>query len=261
MLRQPQWVRLLVILGAFFASLFLIDWASSFVAPCNAQHGEYQHNIGGAQHYECSNRDGAVTAGLYFSLDLIERLKPEVWTALATVIVGIFTGTLWWAVAGQYDDTRIIQRAFIAVEPGGIREFDSKDGRIACNIIIINAGNLPARNVRWTIYKGYSRNGAREKFPIREFTMVKNGIVLAPKAAAIKGGRPTNKKRFDAIRIGAEADKAWLYVWGKVAYHDGFRKGKFIEFCHRYNLNGAVGYAVRKKNGRHHEYGNRTDEG
>ena len=56
------------------------------------------------------------------------------------------------------------------------------------------------------------------------------------------------------------ADKAWLYVWGKVTYHDGFNRGRFIAFCHRYNLYGATEYGIPARNGRYHEHGNRTDE-
>lgn len=178
----------------------------------------------------------------------------------ATVILAAATGLLATLSRKPLTDSRALQRAFIAIEPGGIRPFEGDDKRIACDVIIINAGNMPARNVRWTIYKGYSRSGARKKFPIRASTMVEHGIVLAPKARARKGSRATNRQRFATIRNDAQSDRAWMYIWGRIIYHDGFRDGRVIEFCHRYNLHGASGFTIPKKNGRHHEYGNKADE-
>jgi hypothetical protein len=191
--------------------------------------------------------------------DFLEKREPAI-TGLTAFLLVMVTFGLFILGLRQEATARIFQRAYIAVEPGGTREFEGADDRIACDIFIVNAGNLPASRVRWAIYKGYSRKAALKKFPIRNKDLIEHGIVLAPKARAQKGTRPTRKKRFDTFRIYAEPDKAWLYVWGRISYHDGFRGRRRIDFCHRYNLRGASGYAIPKENGRHHEHGNRTDE-
>jgi hypothetical protein len=174
---------------------------------------------------------------------------------VATFILAVISGF-------QIRDARIVQRAFISVEPGGIRPFKGDDDRIACDIIIRNAGNLPARKVAWFIDKKYSENPAEKDFPIAAITNQMLGdIVLAPKGKIRKGSIPSDKQTFDTYRNNAQPDRAWLFVWGRVSYHDGFRAGRHTDFCHRYNLRGARGFAIKRKNGRYHEYGNRTDEG
>ncbi|MGP0089892.1 MAG: hypothetical protein ACLPKB_08025 [Xanthobacteraceae bacterium] len=177
----------------------------------------------------------------------------------ATVVLGIATGGLIWLGWKQLLHGREVERAFISVEPGGIRPYGGDDNRIACDIIINNAGNLTARNLFWFSDKKYSADAEEKCFPIGPMV---GGIVLAPKVQARKGTtEPTNKADFDKSRIDAKPDKAWLYVWGRVAYHDGFKGGRYINFCHRYNLRGAEGFDIPKENGRYHEHGNHTDEG
>jgi hypothetical protein len=192
--------------------------------------------------------------------------------AIFTGLLALFTARLWTATAKLWrtsqehaghaenliEVTKRLQRAFIAVEPGGIRPYGGDDDRIACDIRITNAGNMPASHVAWAIEREYSRDGYR-----KEFLIIKKSagdIVIAPKSSATKGGDPTNKKDFDEYRVNAERDRAWLYVWGKVTYHDGFQPGRYIRFCHRYNLRGECGYAISVKRARYHEWGNHTDE-
>ena len=157
------------------------------------------------------------------------------------------------------DAEMAMQRAFIAVEPGGIRPYGLPDNRIACDILITNAGNLPARNVKWLIERKYSDDPAEKDFP-KELAKLAGDIVIAPKGSARKGGNPTDTVTFDKHRTAAQPDRAWLYVWGRVAYHDGFASGRYIDFCHRYNLRGEVGYLIDIEKARYHEWGNHTDE-
>jgi high-affinity Fe2+/Pb2+ permease len=105
-------------------------------------------------------------------------------TAIATLLLTLVTGGLVIIASRQLRDARAMQRAFISVEPGGIREFDSKDGRIACDIIMINGGNVPAIEIQWTIYKGYSANGFRKKFKIRPSTLL--AALLLPRMAELE---------------------------------------------------------------------------
>jgi hypothetical protein len=184
-------------------------------------------------------------------------------TAIATGFIAWFTYTLQQATVSlsdrQSNETKMLQRAFISVEPGGIRPFGGGDDRIACDVLISNAGNLAARNLGWVIEKKYSADMAEKDFPIP--SKLVGDIVIAPRGAIRKGSEPTTCAEFDKVRLSAKPDRGWLYVWGRVGYHDGFRADRYIDFCHRYNLRGSAGYSVPKENGRYHEYGNRTDEG
>jgi hypothetical protein len=184
----------------------------------------------------------------------------DVYLALFSGLLVLVTGGVVWTGIRQYLDTRILQRAYISVEPGGVTPFVGDDNRIACNVFIYNAGNLPAHDMSWDIRATYSTD-AREEKVFKWNELIRFGkIVLAPKSRFRKGADPTTREEFDKCRIGAEKNKAWLYVWGRITYNDGFRADRWIEFCHRYNLRGTKEYRIPEENGRYHEYGNRTDE-
>jgi hypothetical protein len=117
---------------------------------------------------------------------------------------------------------------------------------------------LPARNVAWFLDKKYSESPTEEDF---KYCLVTGDIIIAPKMQARKGTKPTFRTIFKEKRDSALPDRGWLYVFGHITYHDGFRDGRYIYFCHRYNLRGARGFKISQKNGRYHEKANRTDEG
>jgi hypothetical protein len=186
------------------------------------------------------------------------------WLALATIVLAVSTIGLWIVSVGagnrQSRETQILQRAYISVEPGGIRPYQGEgENRIACDVVIVNAGNLPARNIKWLIKRKYSYSAIDADFKV-DPDKLDGDIVLAPKAHARKGAPATSRQELNEKQRGAEPDKAWLYIWGRVSYHDGFRADRWIEFCHRYNLRGG-GHVIDAENGRYHEKGNRTDEG
>ena len=176
---------------------------------------------------------------------------------VATLLLAVVAGI-------QISDARVIQRAFISVEPGGTRvfeEFDEfDDNRVACDIIINNTGSLAAHDLKWAIERKFSANSDEGDFDTAKLTLLGN-IVVGAKVRARKGTvKPATKEEFNKTRSGAARDKAWLYVWGRISYHDGFKSGRYIDFCHRYNLRGVTGYNIPAKNGRYHEHGNRTDD-
>jgi|SRR5581483_5241561 len=181
-----------------------------------------------------------------------EHNMMEGLTAIGTLVLAFFTFVL-------SRDARRTQRAFIAVEPGGIRPFEGNDRRIACDIIITNAGNLPARHVSWLIRRKFSTDAFESDFPINDRELV-GDIVIAPRVPARKGGPPLDKDEFRQKRETAEEDRGWLYVWGIIQYHDGFVPNRQIRFCHRYNLRGESGMAITADKARYHEHGNSTEE-
>ena len=192
-------------------------------------------------------------------------------TASATVFIAIFTWTLkrstdkLWKATIDADlerakETKILQRAYLSVEPGGINLYLDGTDRLSCDVIIHNAGNLPANHVSWFLDRVISPTGTVERFDIGR---TEGNIILAPSVKARKGTK-NPLPRNDVLKFKPTPENRsenWIYVWGRVEYNDGFREGRFIEFCHRYSLGAADQHgAVDAKAGRYHESGNRTDE-
>lgn len=131
----------------------------------------------------------------------------------------------------QAADTRILQRAYISVEPGGISASDTS-GKCHPNIIIRNAGNLPARHVKWTIDWAADQNHRRSYLPIDE-SSAEGDNTMPPGSEMIQGGR--------IIYVGGGPNDIrkelglYVYVWGQVAYEDGFGESRVTRYCHRYN--------------------------
>src|SRR5262245_23914227 len=184
--------------------------------------------------------------------------------ALFTLLLAVFTCRLWLTTK---NDTRILQRAYIAVEPGGIHVMESGSDLIG-HVGMKNSGKLPARNVRWFI--GIKHSGSGEEpldfFPLLE--REKGSIVIAPDTTATRGSalgvQVKTLNEFCGESNGTARAKerpTFLYVWGVVNYDDGFKKGRKTEFCHRYNWinrgkNHPIGYGIDAEFARHHEYCN-----
>jgi nitrogen fixation-related uncharacterized protein len=207
----------------------------------------------------------AVVTNLRCTGDFIERHNGSI-TALASLLIAAFTGTLWWAAAGQYDllerqikDSRILRRAYLRVAPGGIRPYISSDERLSCDVIFENAGNLPASNISWSIRREFSKDAKFNPPSVENESFVGNNI-LPPKSEMRKGAKWIAMSDFIGFKKGGTQDDRWLYVWGRVRYSDGFRPTRWIDFCHRYNMLGERGLIIPAENGRYHEFGNRTDE-
>ncbi len=176
----------------------------------------------------------------------------------ATVALGFFAYQQGREIKA---DTRILQRAYLSVEPGGINQFLDGTHRLACDIVMRNAGNLPATNVAWYITREIAVEGKKRGFTI---AAREGKIVLPPKAFARKGSKNClNRSEVLANKNPKGTDtQCWVYVWGQVDYLDGFNNRRFVKFCHRYNIGasnseGAIGVRA----GRYHEDGNETDEG
>lgn len=149
-------------------------------------------------------------------------VKPGEW------LLGIVTFLLWYAtnrlVRQSKDDTRILQRAYLSVAPGGMSRFISDRKLMACDVVILNAGNLPASNITWFIDRKFSVDPIDKDFPIKTG---EGDIVIAPRVQIIKGSAPVDAD--DVINFnpnGGQRDR-WLYVWGRITYLDGFKTRRF----------------------------------
>jgi hypothetical protein len=176
----------------------------------------------------------------------------------ATIGLGIVTAL---GIRNQSRDTKIIQRAYLSVEPYGIAPWVSfgSQGKSAdegvAHFGIHNRGNLPATKVRWFVDMAFSSNHQLRETDMKLGEYVGDGIVIPQRVVIRQGGphRPFESEDF-------------AYVWGKVVYNDGFVDGRSITFCHRYNMKRLTvdeesgQKRLQKKYGRFHEYGNHTDE-
>ena len=161
--------------------------------------------------------------------------------AVSTIALWIVT---WRGIRGQSKDTRILERAYVNVEPGGLTAHRDRDDRLHTTVIFRNVGHLPARNVRWY---GTFGNPDGEHFPVKEPTSGK--IVLPPGTASTQ--------RVGTVFIDKLQNS--LFVWGIVTYDDGFGKQRFTRFCHVYdtkNIINQLGVTLPADNAELHEYGN-----
>jgi hypothetical protein len=175
--------------------------------------------------------------------------------------VALFTLTLWWSTRRLWrvtrdtlkhtkETTEIIQRAYLSVRAGGIR--DTTDGPLLAHVNFKNVGHLPASDFRWTIRLTPNDDGDWVPPQIPDGDLRQAGVL--PIATSIKRGSP-------GVAVPSER---FLYAWGRVTYLDGFGNRRFANFCHRYNT--AVretppggGYLIDKKHARHHDHGNEAN--
>lgn len=188
--------------------------------------------------------------------------------AVWTVILGIATFLLFLAnrklvknardaTSRQAKDTRILQRAYLSVQPDGVRRLFKPPETAHAGISIVNAGNLPARNVAWIINQAFSNDDGLKDFPI-DTVKAEGTNVVVPQSHMIQNGQP-----FPA-GLGTfatpESSSKYLYVWGAVFYNDGFGDNRTTKFCHRYNgINYNGSSDVIAEHGRLHSFGNDAD--
>jgi hypothetical protein len=210
----------------------------------------------------------------------------EMWTALGTIAIAAFTYTLkrstdnLWditrkAAARQEEDTRTLQRAYISVEPGGVRPLADDPDKCLAHVIIRNVGHLPARKTRWSIAHDTSKNHSLQDsdLPINE-NDAEGGVVLTPGGRMRHGGKAVSRGDGKG-ELRPEKD-LYFYVWGIVIYDDGFGNVRRTRFCHRYNCvnfvnafhddripgvikSQPIGRKIAKKHGRQHRHGNEAD--
>jgi hypothetical protein len=194
-----------------------------------------------------------------------EWMNPERVLAVWAVILGIATFLLLLATrtllkdasnarARQERDSRLLQRAYLSVQPDGVRRLFRPPETAQASISIVNAGNLPARNIGWVINQAFSNDDGLKDFPVSK-AKAEGAHVVVPRSQMIQSGPP-----FPA-GLGTfatpESSSQYLYVWGAVFYNDGFGDNRTTRFCHRYNgisYNGSSD--VIAEHGRLHSHGN-----
>ena len=170
------------------------------------------------------------------------------WIAAFTGILGLATIKLAKIGSRQFDDTRILQRAYLSVKPLGIIPFSTTHYSFA-HVGIKNAGRLPAREVKWNfrVTPSTCRRFKPEKLEIEEDDLP--GNVIVPGATMLQARMADDGTITDDIyrtfaREKSEprepGDEWYIYIWGVVRYDDGFGKVRRTRFCHRYYFRGFV---------------------
>jgi hypothetical protein len=189
--------------------------------------------------------------------DAIHTYREEI-AAVSTALIALYTIRLFGIGRRQIKDTRVLQRAYLAVLPRGINPWRTFGDKYSCDVAFFNAGNLPAQNVSWEITREFSHERRRADFNLPNNEA--GDVLIPPKGQMMKSAAPITTEEVQAATDELIGGETMLYVWGRVRYKDGFGNDRFIDFCHRYNVNNFSSAGVAAAYGRQHEYGNRTDE-
>jgi hypothetical protein len=189
-------------------------------------------------------------------------LKATDWaiiaSAVATAVVALFAIVLACVGRRQIADMRIIQRAYLSVEPKGIEW--TTNGFLVGQVAFKNVGKLPATAFVSVVNKIVVRNA-------EWVTPIPTDAALRRKPAGLIpiGGEVLQSSggitRQEVTEAQVDGEK-YLYVWGRARYKNGFNRKRYINFCHRYPLEKmdpepqGLGYSISAKFARHHEYGN-----
>jgi hypothetical protein len=181
--------------------------------------------------------------------------------ALATIFLVIVTAGLVVFAYKGFTDTRILQRAYVSVEPHGISGLGYSE--LVAHVLIANVGNLPARDLRLKIGSTFSESGELDG---SRFNIDQNELggkyVLAPKGKMIQGSPPISEPKMlraqDDIRRFHGQKSHFLYVYGLVTYQNGFAGTRYTRFCHRYNcaIFDQRKRAIEAERARQHSEGN-----
>jgi hypothetical protein len=190
---------------------------------------------------------------------LIEQYVRTVHLDALTVLIGLLAiATFWlvWIASWQSKDIRSAQRAYLAVEPLGIRVLLEANRAIGL-IGIRNAGHLAARKVSCFISLKQSEKDDEKTFPLEK----PNGAIVIPPGSTARMSGVRTLVQDASSTASHQRDKVsvkstYLYVWGIVYYNDGFRGKRFTKFCHRYTWRKSDSPEIRELDARYHDYGN-----
>ena len=206
------------------AALALFVFELSLIFP---EYGQICDEPKNAEPKNCATYD---VLSYYFVKTLIQlKFYEGAVTALATGFIAVFTIILARVGRQQSRDTRILQRAYLAVDGrGAILRWN---GVSRAELAIINVGRLPAYEVEWLIDYAMDSSGRRSNFPIDTTRTPFYGKNVLPPGTEMKRSKDCqlSREEVDGFRTNLT-----FYVWGEVRYLDGFGNKRFTRFCHRY---------------------------
>jgi hypothetical protein len=163
----------------------------------------------------------------------------------------------------QVADTRILQRAYLSVEPLGIEWSGLPGGILTGQVTFKNVGKLPATEFV-SVIKKIEVHDADWITPTLNDADLPTGTTGAiPIGATVpQGSGGITQKEITQASVSGEK---YLYVYGRARFKDGFGSERHINFCHRYpwarvqSLTPASGVRISDEFARYHQYGNAAD--
>jgi hypothetical protein len=192
-------------------------------------------------------------------------LKATDWaiiaSAVASAVVAVFTIALASVGRRQTADTRILQRAYLTVEPRGVEWHSS--GLLVGQVAFKNVGKLPATAFVSVVNKIVVRNAEWVTPILTDAALRRKPPGLIPIGGEVlQGSGGITRQEVTEAQVDGEK---YLYVWGRARFKNGFNRTRYINFCHRYPLEKmdpepeGLGYSISAKFSRHHEYGNNAN--
>jgi hypothetical protein len=186
-------------------------------------------------------------------------LASTIVTAIAGGIVAWFTVVLAGVGKQQIADTKILQRAYLSVEPQGIEW--SGEGVFVGQVIFKNVGKLPATDFV-SVVKKIEVHDADWATPIPidgDLPKITPGMI--PIGAEVPQGSPGIS--YAEVAQANVSGGRYVYVYGRAKFKDGFGSERHVNFCHRYPWAKVQpltsGYRISKEFARYHQYGNGAD--
>jgi len=231
--------------------LVLLGLGLSWLIP---EYGEICGQTKDAAPKDCATYDISRYA-LLKSLTFLQDYNGAI-QAIAAAIMAAFTIILARIGREQIRQTKILQRAYVAVRRRGIAL--TADGDVVGHIAFENVGSLPAREFCVAVKLCWDLNP-----DLSEFEELPLGPkVVLPARTKFPSGTPPLPK--DDIGVdGFRAERGHLFVWGRVSYTDGFGNLRWLKFCHRYNCKSPRNSrgGISRRYGRHHHHHNEDDGG
>jgi hypothetical protein len=217
-----------IAIAALIVSLFLIDTASlHMLPPCPIEQVVHGNQKSDAKHDDkfCAAPKGVISAGLQEIGDL---LSPDSWTALATVVMAVFTGLLSLVA---YQQIVLSRSEFLATNRPllRVRYFKRTDGEkdteIDIRFSVVNVGKSVAHLLGSSIQIGW---------------FYENGL---PTPFYLGGPDVTGQRKFEVgasdeyiFRRAKPEQKIFvpLHVYGYLVYADSMGNTRTTAFCRRW---------------------------
>ena len=183
-------------------------------------------------------------------------------TAIATGFIAWFTIVLARVGRQQITDTRILQRAYLSVEPQGI-EWRGLEGDFIGQVVFRNVGKLPAIEFVSVVKKieVHDADWATPYLTDADLPLWITSVI--PIGAEVPQG--SGGISLEEVRQAEISGDKYLYVFSRAKFKDGFDTERYVNFCHRYPLATSTpltrgpGLGIFKKFARYHQYGNKSD--
>jgi len=192
------------------------------------------NNVEGRYHAQNTEGNGSDWTRRF----VCETKLGEFSLAVFTLFLVIFTGLLWSAtdrlVRGADENARKQLRAYIGVEPRGVRRLLGQDILLG-HYALRNVGGIPAKKISMFAVTDYYLDGTQRSFRIGQ--LYETTTALIPKAEMTFGtatGVNIASLADDQGEDSASGVAGFIFVYGKVTYTDEFGTDGWTEFCHRY---------------------------